>query len=139
MKVFLDTNILIDVLIKRQPFYEDSAAVWSLTENGRVEGLVSAVSFTNVFYIARKLADARAARRAMTLLRNAFTVVSCDGRILSLAIDSEIKDFEDAVQYHSAVHAAADCLLSRNPDDFPRTSDCPVLTPADFLAAHKFQ
>ncbi len=75
----------------------------------------------------------------MALLRDAFTPVGCDGRILSQAIDSDFKDFEDAVQYHSAVRAGADCMLSRNPDDFPRTSDCPVLTPAEFLAAHDFE
>lgn len=139
MKVFFDTNILIDVLAKRRPFYVDSAAAWTLAEQGRVEGQVSAVSFTNILYIVRKLANLSTARTALSILRDAFTAVSCDGRVLTRAIDSEIKDFEDAVQYHCAVLAGAECMLSRNPDDFPRTSDCPVLTPAEFLAAHDFE
>ncbi|MEX0611447.1 MAG: PIN domain-containing protein [Pirellulales bacterium] len=138
MKVFLDTNILLDVLARRQPFYADSAAVWTLAEQGRIEGLVSVLSFTNIFYVVRKLADAKTARSAMVLLRDGLTPVGCDGRILAQAIDSDLKDFEDAMQYYSAVQAGADCVLSRNPDDFPRASDCPVLTPGEFLAAHEF-
>jgi predicted nucleic acid-binding protein len=50
MKVFIDTNVLFDVLAKREPFFADSAAIWTLAETGKVEGLVSAVSFTNIFY-----------------------------------------------------------------------------------------
>lgn len=139
MKVFIDTNVLIDVLAQRQPFYPDSAAVWTLSETGQIEGLVSVISFTNIFYVVRKLKDVKTARRTLVLLRDAFTAVGCDSRILNLAIDSKFKDFEDAVQHFSAVHAGAECLISRNPDDFPRTSDCPVLTPAEFLAAHSFE
>lgn len=138
MKVFLDTNVLLDVLAQRKRFYADSAAVWTLAEQGRIDGLVSAVSFTNIFYVVRKLADARTAQNAVAMLRDVFTPFACDGRILALAIGGDIKDFEDAVQYHSALQAGADCMLSRNPDDFPRTGDCPVLTPTEFLAANQF-
>lgn len=139
MKVFIDTNVLLDVLAKRDPFFADSAAVWTLTEEGRFDGLVSPVSFTNIFYVVRKLADAKTARRTLLLLRDAFTPVPCDSRILNLAIDSDFKDFEDAVQYFSAVQAGADCLVSHNPDDFPRAKECPVLTPAEFLATYSFE
>ena len=139
MRIFIDTNVLIDVLAQRRPFYADSAAVWTLSETGQVEGLVSVVSFTNIFYVVRKLADVKTARRTLVLLRDLFTVVACDSHILNRAIDSRLKDFEDAVQYFSALQAGAECLISRNPDDFPRKSDCPVLTPAEFLAAHSFE
>jgi predicted nucleic acid-binding protein len=138
VKVFFDTNILLDVLAKRQPFYADSATAWTLAEDGKLDGLVSAISFTNVYYIVRKLVDAKTARHALVLLRGTFAIVSCDERILSQAMDSDIKDFEDAVQFESAAHAGAECMLSRNPDDFPRTSDCPVLMPAEFLVAYEF-
>jgi predicted nucleic acid-binding protein len=134
MKAFIDTNVVLDVLAERWPHYEDSAAVWSLAEQGKVEGLVSAVSFTNVFYLMRRWADAGAAREALRLLRDAFTPVSCDSLIINQAIDSDLPDFEDAVQYFSAVHAGADCILSRNPDDFPRRPAVPVLSPTEFLA-----
>jgi hypothetical protein len=89
--------------------------------------------------VVRKLADLKTARRTLVLLRDAFTAVGCDSRILNLAIDSKFKDFEDAVQHFSAVQAGAECMVSRNPDDFPRESVCPVLTPAEFLAAYSFE
>jgi len=138
VKVFVDTNVLIDVLAKRQPFYKDSAAVWTLAEQGKIEGLVSAVSFTNIFYVVRKLEDAKTARHMLGLLRDVFTPASCDAQILNLALASDFKDFEDAVQYFTAVQAEADCMVSRNPSDFAKPRECPVLTPAEFLAAYSF-
>lgn len=138
MKVFVDTNVLLDVIAKREPFYADSATIWTLSETGRIEGLVSAITFTNLFYVVRKLADAKTARRVMILLRESFTPTPCDASVLNLAIDSDFKDFEDAVQYYSAVQANADCMVSRNPNDFPRGADCPILTPSEFLTTYAF-
>ncbi len=138
MNVFVDTNVLLDVLAKREPFYEDSAAVWTLAEHGKVRGLVSALSFSNVYYIVRRLKDRRTADRAMLFLRNTFTPVACDGQVLSQAIDAKMKDFEDAIQYFSALHAESACFISRNPGHFPRSS-LSVLTPAEFLSAYAFE
>jgi predicted nucleic acid-binding protein len=138
MDVFVDTNVLLDVLAKRQPFYEDSAAVWTLAEQGRIRGLVSVLSFSNVYYVVRRLRDRRAATRAMLLLRGTFTPVACDEQVLSQAIDAGLKDFEDAIQYFSAVRTQVACLISRNPDHFPR-SPLSVLTPTEFLAAQRFE
>ncbi len=134
MKAFVDTNVLLDVLAERGSFYEDSAAVWSLAEQGKVEGLVSAVSFTNIFYMMRRWADTATAKKAMHLLRDAFSPVACDSLVINQAIDSDLSDFEDAVQYFSALHAGADCILSRNPGDFPRRPAVPVLSPTEFLS-----
>ncbi|MGD0898501.1 MAG: PIN domain-containing protein [Thermoguttaceae bacterium] len=135
MDVFLDTNVLLDVLAKREPFYEASAAVWTLAEQGKVRGLVSALSFPNVYYVVRRLRDRRAAATAMRLLRDTFTPVPLDEQVLYQAMDAGLKDFEDAIQYFSAVRKDAACLISRDPDHFP-PSTLSVLTPAEFLAAH---
>jgi predicted nucleic acid-binding protein len=137
MRVFLDTNVLIDVLAEREPFYADSAGVWTLAENGRVIGLVSAVSFTNTYYIVRRLHDVKKAQRSMHLLRDIFQIATCDQQVINQAIDVKVKDFEDAVQYLSAVRASADCLVSRNPGHFPTAKECPVLTPAEFLSTYR--
>ena len=135
MKVFVDTNVLLDVLAKREPFFADSVAVWTLAERGEIEGMVSAISFTNIFYIIRKLRDSRTAMRTMVQLRDTFAPVACDAQVLNQAIDAGFKDFEDAVQYFSADRAGAVCLVSGNPDHFPR-SELSVLGPAEFLAAY---
>ena len=133
MRIFVDTNLLLDVLAKREPFYTAAAGVWTLAETGACEGLVSAISFNNVFYILRMARDAVAARRALVLLRDVFAAVAPDQRILNQAIDSEIPDFEDAIQLYSAVCARADYLLTRNVGDFPE-GILPILTPDEFLA-----
>ncbi len=137
MNAFIDTNVLLDVLARRAPFYDDSAAIWALAEAGKIRGFISALSFSNVYYVVRRLRDRRTADRAMLLLRDTFTAVACDEQFLSQAIDAGMKDFEDAIQYHSAVRADAACLITRNPDHFPR-SGLAVVTPAEFLAAHRF-
>lgn len=135
MRVFVDTNVLIDVLTKRLPFYADSAAVWTLAEQGRVIGLVSATSLTNICYVIRRLENAGTARQALQVMRGIFELAACDQHVINQAVDAKLKDFEDAVQYISAIRAGADCIVSRNPADFPTAEDCPVLTPAEFLAA----
>jgi len=138
VKAFIDTNVLLDVLAKRESFYEDAATVWSLAEQGKVEGVVSALSFTTVFYVMRRWADVDAAKEAMRLLRDVFTPVACDSLIINRAIDSDLADFEDAVQFHSALSAQAECIITRNPDHFPRSA-LSVLSPTEFLAAHYFE
>lgn len=138
MNVYVDTNVLLDVLARREPFYRDSAAVWTLAEQGRIRGLISVISFTNIFYIIRKLRGRRIALRTMAQLRATFTPVACDGQVLDQAIDADFGDFEDAIQYFSAAHAGVCCIVSRNPDHF-RRSEPAVLSPAEFLAVHSFE
>jgi predicted nucleic acid-binding protein len=133
MRLFVDTNLLLDVLAKREPFYTAAARVWTLAETGACEALVSAISFNNVFYIVRKARDLATARRALVLLRDVFASVAPDQRILNQAIDSDIPDLEDALQFYSALHARADYLLTRNVGDFP-AGILPVLAPDEFLA-----
>ncbi|MBN1912044.1 MAG: PIN domain-containing protein [Pirellulales bacterium] len=137
MDVFLDTNVLMDVLLDREPFVADSQQVWLLAERGKIRGLVSAISFPNVYYVVRKLSGVRQANRMMIMLRDVFVPVACDEQVLQQAIDAGFKDFEDAIQYFTALRADADCLVSRNPKHF-RDPDIPVLTPSEFLAAHDF-
>jgi predicted nucleic acid-binding protein len=133
MRIFVDTNLLLDVLAKREPFYTASARVWTMAETGACEALVSAISFNNVFYTVRKARDSATARRALVLLRDVFASIAPDPRILNQAIDSDIPDFEDAIQLYSAIHARADYLLTRNVRDFP-SGILPILTPHEFLA-----
>lgn len=137
MNVFLDTNVLIDVLAKREPFYADSARLWTLAEQGRIEGFVSVISFNNIYYVVRRLRTRQVADRTMVLLRDTFTPVSLDKQILDQAIDGGFKDLEDAIQYFIAIRAGAECIVSRDASAFPK-SDVPVLTPGELLAAGRF-
>ena len=135
MKVFVDTNVLLDVLAKREPFYADAARIWSMAERGQIEAQVSVISFNNIYYVVRRAANRKAADQALRLMRNVFIVVPLNVQVLNQAIDASFSDFEDAIQFHSAAHAGADCLITRDAEHFPATM-FPVLTPPEFLASH---
>jgi predicted nucleic acid-binding protein len=133
MKVFLDTNILLDVLARRNPFFANSARIWTMAEHGEVEAFVSAFSFNNIYYIIRKAENKAKASKALRLMRDVFTSVAPERQIMDQAMDSELDDFEDAVQYYSAERIRADYLITRNPQDFP-SDGLPVVSPDEFLA-----
>jgi len=135
MRVFVDTNVLLDVLANRVPFAADSSCIWTLAERGRIEAGVSVISFNNVYYVLRRHGGRASAEKALRLLRDVFRPVAFDTQLLQQAVDAGFDDFEDAVQYFSAIRDEAGCLISRNPDHFPR-SGLPVLTPKEFLAVH---
>lgn len=135
-RVFIDTNVLLDVLGNRQPWAPDAQAVWALVDRQSIAGYISADSFSTVYYIARKLLGGPAARNSLHLLRGSFTTVPCDEHIIDQALAAtDFADFEDAVQYFSAVAVNADCILTRDLAGFPRATP-PVMTPTAFLATH---
>ena len=132
MKIFLDTNILLDVLLDRKPFSEPSSKVWRLAECGRLEAVISAISFNNIFYIVRKYAGKEAAQRTVEVMNVNFSVFPLTRDIIGKAIAAKLPDFEDSIQFFSAVSCAADYIITRNAKDFPQDS-IPVLSPAAFL------
>jgi predicted nucleic acid-binding protein len=138
MKVFIDTNGLLDVLAEREAFYVDAMRVWTLAESGWIEAHVAAISFSNCYYIVRKHAGRRSADKAVRLLRDVFKPVDLTAQVLNQAIDAGFADFDDALQYHSAVHARTECIITRNPGHFPR-KPLSVLSPAEFLATYPFE
>lgn len=135
-KILVDTNVLLDVLCERTEFYSDSAAVWSLAEQGQVTAFVAAVSITNIYYIARRLSDHRKAIKALVQLRDIFTLAACDAHIINQAIDARMPDFEDAVQCFTAAHVGAEVIVTRNVKHFTK-GGTPAATPAEFLATFK--
>jgi predicted nucleic acid-binding protein len=138
VNVFIDTNVLLDVLGRREPFYTAAAQVWSLAERDEIQAFVSAISFNNVYYIVRKAEGRAKADAALRMLRGIFHAVAPDAQILNQAIDARLGDFEDALQFHSAIRIKATHLITRDPDDFPKT-DLLVLSPEEFMALWREQ
>ncbi len=136
MKVFVDANVLLDVIAARPEFYTDSAAIWTLAERKQIVGLVAGVSFTNIYYIVRRLSSKRKAMTAMRSMLSVFTPIGSNRSVIEQAVAAKFKDFEDAVQYFSALESAVDVIITRNISDFPDDGVCPVMMPCDFLAAH---
>ena len=132
MKLFIDTNVVIDVLARRQHFYDASAAILTMLEKDEAECFISAISFNNIHYILRKQCGKTKADKAIRMLLSVFNIVTLDEKILTRTIESAFNDFEDGIQFFSAMRSNADYLISRNVKDFPH-DDIPVLTPEEFL------
>ena len=138
MKIFLDINVILDVLAKREPWFEDSAAVLSLLETDEFEGIVAAHSVTTLFYLASKhLGQRRATARLVELLK-LVSVSPLDQDTILKGIALGWSDFEDALQMLCADTAGADYVVTRNPQDFESDS-IPVITPAQLLAVPQVQ
>lgn len=132
-KIFLDTNILLDVFLNREQFAEASAVVVAACEVRRVKGFVSAISLNNLHFIMSRHTGKERALEAVRIVLNIFSVVQLDEKILRMAADLPHKDFEDAIQLYSAIQAKADCIVTRDARHFP-AGNPPVLTPVEFLA-----
>lgn len=132
MKVLLDTNIIVDVALERQPYFGDSETVLSLVEQGQIEGYISASTFSDLYYIIRK-----GKGRTLTLefLReiSAFCQVAIVNQdAINMALAANFRDFEDGVQYSSAVVNNLDAIVTRNPQDFPVATPR-ILTPQQLI------
>lgn len=132
MRILLDTNILLDVLTQRQYFFTDSSKVWTLVHSGLVEGYLSAISVNNLYYIVRKLRDRKTAELFVDDILTDFEIASLSKSILKQARTVSGKDFEDSIQYFSAIQEGCEVLITRNKKDFPRLG-LQVLTPSEFL------
>lgn len=132
MNVFIDTNVALDFLMRRADFYEDARAVMALGYHGYCRLYLSSLSFSNIAYIARKKFEGDSLYGCLTHLRELVTVSTVDEMVVDSAISLHAKDFEDAMQYFSAQSVNADCIVTRNVNDFSFSS-IQILTPHEFL------
>ena len=136
MKLFLDTNVVIDVIAAREPFVADSRAIFNLCETGKAEGSISALTLCTVSYVLRKFVSPGTMRTKLSELRNILSPIDLSVSLLDKAISSSISDFEDAVQFYTAVYSEADYIITRNVKHFHQ-DNIPVLTPTEFLVLTK--
>ena len=128
-----DTNVVLDVLLERYPFYDEAAALWNKCDAGELDGHVAAVTLTTIFYVARKLKGAEKARDAVALVLRAFNVATVDRQTLAAALQMSGEDFEDNVQITCAQAASLEHIITRDPAGFA-ASPIPVVTPREMLA-----
>lgn len=133
MNVLIDTNILLDVIQERAPYDKAATRVWKLAEEEVFAGYVSAISFNNIFYIARKQMGSNRAHDAVITVRKTFKFVPLDEYVIDRALAAHAADFEDAIQAAAAIHVTADYIITRNVRDFASLG-VPSLTAEEFLA-----
>jgi len=117
-KIFLDTDIIIDLLAERNPFYQAAAELFSLAEEGRVRCFTSPIAVANIYYILARLKNENFARRNIVKLKTLVSIASVNEKIVDLALESSFKDFEDALQYYTALSNKLDAIITRNKKDY---------------------
>lgn len=134
MNALIDTNVIVDVMARRQPFFADSSHVLDKAERGDFTAWICATTITAVFYLVRRHLGSQATVERIQDLTAICSTATVNQAVIAAALQSPISDFEDAVLHHSALNAGADCIVTRNESDF-KHSTLLIYTPAQFLSA----
>lgn len=134
-RVLIDTNIVIDLLAKRKEFYDEAAELFSLSDKKELKLAISSLTFSNTNYVLSKQKSAKEAREILRKFKVLVEIINLDDKIIELALsDDKFSDFEDGLQYYSALENNVDLILTRNKKDF-KNSKIPVLTAKEYLAS----
>ena len=131
-KVFVDTDIVLDLLSNREPFYKYSAYLFSEADDDEIEIYFSSLSFSNLNYILSKQFTPDQTRKKLLKFKTLVTVLAVTDKVVELALSSDFKDFEDGLQYFTAIENNIKTLLTRNLKDY-KTAEIPVMTAEQFL------
>lgn len=130
---FLDTNIVIDFLTDRKPFSSLAGKLFDYSEKGEVKLYLSAVSYSNIYYVVRKVSSHKETIKILSRLEEMTEIIATTSSTIKNAIDSEFKDFEDAMQYYSAkLNTNINGIVTRNGGDF-KHSTISILTPEEAI------
>jgi len=117
-KLFIDTDIILDILAKRELFYNPAVQLFALIEEKKVDAFTTPVVFSNLFYILSKFKSRNFAHSSLRKLRLLLTIIQVDEKVIDLALNSEFKNFEDAIQFYAAKFHNLDFIITRNVKDF---------------------
>ena len=131
-KLFLDTNIVVDLLERREPFCHDAVRLFSMAYNRQVQLIVSPMTFSTASFLLHKHGS-EGVRNLLSNFRQLSRVAAANERTVDDSLASQFKDFEDAMQYYTALRAKADIIITRNGKDFVH-SKLPVMTAGEFIA-----
>ena len=137
MRALLDTNVIVDVLQRREPWFSDGQKIFYAIANKQITGCITAKEASDIHFFSRKQftgqenVDAKA-RQVMTKLYSLFELIDTLGVDCQNAIAIENNDYEDAIMIESAVRSGLDCIVTRNPEHF-KASPVPVYSPAEFV------
>ncbi len=135
-RLFIDTNVMLDLLGEREPFYDSVAKIATLADSRKVKLIVSALSYSTVFYILSKFEDNAIVKEKLLKFKVISEISDLTNRIIEKGLSSKFSDFEDALQYHCALNMKCTVLITRNVKDF-KDSDIPVMTPHEYLKSLK--
>ena len=131
-KILVDTNIVIDLLGKRESFYYEAQILFSLADKKKVKLYVSSLTFANTYYVLAKELKTEEVRKTLRKFKLLVEILSMDDKITDLSLNSEFKDFEDAIQYYTAIENKLHIILTRNQKDF-KLSKLPVMNAKEYI------
>jgi len=131
-KVFVDTNIVIDLLAKREPFYKDAQDLFTLSDKKEIQLQISSLSFANAYYSIVKHHKTVDAKKYLSKFKVLVEILPLEDKAIELALASDFGDFEDGLQYFIAMDYECDIIVTRNKKDF-KNSKIPVMTAAEYL------
>ena len=132
MKILVDTNIVLDVFLAREPFVHNALTLFDWIEKGKIEGFITATTVTNIFYILRKAKGREQAIEVIKRLLLGFGLCDVNQTVIEYALNLNFKDFEDGVQVGCAVVSELDGIVTRNIADFSGT-DLPVFSVSQLI------
>ena len=136
-KLFIDTNIVIDLLSRREPFFDESAKLFSLADKKIIELNISSLTVANTSYTLLRKTDTKKAKEILRKLRLIVNILPLDDKIIGLALnDDSFSDFEDGLQYFTAIENNQDFIITKNLKDF-KASKLPVMTARQFVETIK--
>ncbi|MBP6531694.1 MAG: PIN domain-containing protein [Bacteroidia bacterium] len=132
-KIFVDTDICLDLLSGRKPFNAIAQKLFTLADLGKIKIYVSSLSFSNIDYILKSNFKQIDTRKILARFKTLVTVLPVDDKIIELSISSDFQEFEDAIQYHTAIENNLKVLLTRNLKDYKKAI-IQVMNPETFLS-----
>jgi predicted nucleic acid-binding protein len=132
MKILIDTNVALDILLQRQPWYTNAALVFSFAQRNYIECYISASAITDIFYVAKKDLGKSGARAAMKILLQVFRPATVTDSHIYQALEAEWDDFEDSVQFIVGEGLSVDYIVTRNTQDF-LSGSITAVTPERFI------
>lgn len=136
MKLFWDTNIMLDLLGERSPFYASAAKIATLADKRKIKIIASALSYATISYFLTKYEGVEKTKDKLRKFKVISEICELDELIIEKGLNSDFSDFEDALQYYSALRSECDIIITRNGKDFKK-SQIPVMTPNEFLNSIK--
>ena len=135
-RLLVDTNIVLDLLAKRTEFITEAQELFTLSDKKKLKLYVSSLTFANTYYILSQKMKLDNARKILRKFKVLVEVLPMDDKIIDLSLESDFKDFEDAIQYHTAIENEVNIIITRNLKDF-KTAEIPVLTAKDYIEMRK--
>jgi predicted nucleic acid-binding protein len=130
LRVLLDTNVVLDVLLRRSPWLTEAESIWQASQDGRLETCITASALIDIYYITRKLVGGTQARQVVRDCLDALTILPVDEAALEQAYETGTADLEDALQIACAARASLDAIITRDPAGFAG-SPIAVLSPTE--------